>query len=115
MNEPVEIERRRRFLQRDINAAYVNQDERCALCPASIVEGFIADHRVPRAMGGKTTYANLQLICAACAAKKDPDDISRIAKAKRQGAPRKPSKHPLKGRGFDKRLRRHMDGTTSRR
>jgi 5-methylcytosine-specific restriction endonuclease McrA len=114
MAEPVEIEKRRRFKQRDVLQRYADQDGCCALCPAELTD-FIADHRVPRAMGGKTTYANLQLICAACAAKKDPADISRIAKAKRQGAPRKVSKRPMKGRGFDKRFHHHFDGTKSER
>jgi 5-methylcytosine-specific restriction endonuclease McrA len=114
MREPVEIEKRRPFRPVDIQRAYYEQGGCCALCPAEIGR-YIADHRVPRAMGGKTTYANLQLICVACAAKKDPDDISRIAKAKRQGAPRKVSKRPMKGRGFDKRFHHHFDGTKSER
>jgi 5-methylcytosine-specific restriction endonuclease McrA len=116
VNEPVEIERRHRFKARDIAARFHEQGGVCALCPAPL-ERFIADHRVPRAMGGKTNYANCQLLCLDCNALKTfgGGDISRIAKAKRQGAPRKIAKRPMKGRGFSTKLRRHLDGTTSER
>jgi 5-methylcytosine-specific restriction endonuclease McrA len=114
VNEPVKIEKRRRFRQADVVERYRLQDGVCDLCPAELTT-FICDHRVPRAMGGKTNLANLSLVCEACAAKKDPADISRIAKAKRQGAPRKVAKRPMKGRGFDKRVHHHMDGTKSPR
>lgn len=116
MNEPVEIEKRRPFRQIDIERAFFEQGGCCALCPAPL-DRYIADHRVPRAMGGKTNYANCQLLCLDCNALKTfgGGDISRIAKAKRQGAPRKIAKRPMKGRGFSTKLRRHLDGTTSER
>lgn len=120
MNEPVEIEKRHPFRPADVMARYHQQDGVCALCPNPIDKRFIKDHRVPRAMGGKTNYANLQLICEVCAAGKDPADISDIARAKRLAlkadpATRPKSKRPLQGRGFDKTLRRGLDGTTSER
>jgi 5-methylcytosine-specific restriction endonuclease McrA len=119
VNEPVEIEKRRPFRQVDIERAFFEQGGCCALCPAELTR-YIADHRVPRAMGGKTTYANLQLICAGCAAEKDPADISDIARAKRIARKNDPltrprPKRPMKGQGFDKRFHQHMDGTRSRR
>jgi 5-methylcytosine-specific restriction endonuclease McrA len=115
MREPVEIEERHPFRQADVLVRYHDQDGVCALCPASIAERFIKDHRVPRAMGGKTNLANLQLICLDCAATKDPADISAVAKAKRQGAGPKVSRRPMPKRPFQKNLRRHLDGTTSER
>jgi 5-methylcytosine-specific restriction endonuclease McrA len=124
MNDPVEIERRRQFKGRDIHERYREQGGVCALCPASI-QGivFICDHRVPRALGGKTTKANLDLLCPACNDAKtfgEGGDIHQIAKAKRTAlkydpATRPKPKQPLRSRGFDKRLHHHMDGTTSER
>jgi 5-methylcytosine-specific restriction endonuclease McrA len=125
MNEPVEIEARRPFRQRDIQRRFYEQGGCCALCPADIAGGFIADHRVPRALGGKTNYANLSLLCLACDSAKtfghgQTGDIQRIAKAKRTARKHDPltrpkTKQPLRSRGFDKRLHHHMDGTTSER
>jgi hypothetical protein len=122
MNEPVEIERRRPFREADIRRRFFEQGGCCDRCPADIAGGFIADHRVPRALGGKTTYANLSLLCAACDKLKTggQGDIHKIAKAVRVARKHDPltrprPKQPLKGRGFDKRLRRHMDGSTSER
>ena len=123
MTERPEVEKRRRFRPADIQARYLEQGGCCALCPLEIGERFIADHRVPRALGGKTNKANLDLICVACDLEKTfgkGGDISRIAKTNRlirksDPATRRQSKRPLRSRGFDKRMHHHMDGTRSER
>lgn len=121
--EPVAVERRKPFRARDIQAAYFDQGGLCALCPNSIGRIYVADHRVPRALGGKTCRANLQLLCEACNAAKTNGkrgDIANVAKAVRldrasDPATRPKPKRPLKGRGFDRRFHNHMDGTKSER
>jgi hypothetical protein len=117
--ERVEIERRRPFRQADIEARYAEQGGLCGLCRTPLGKVFIADHRVPRAMGGPTTLANLDLICP------DPcnklkthgkgGDIAMVAKAKRierkaDPATRPVPKRKIKGRGFRKDVRQRMDG-----
>jgi hypothetical protein len=115
--ERVEIEARKAFRKSIVTAAHLEQDGLCALCPNSLGKTFIRDHRQPRAQGGKTDKDNLQLICIACALKKDPADNSATAKAKRLSGerPQKPSKRPLRSRGFDKTHSRRMNGTVTRR
>jgi len=95
---------------------------RCAHCGTRIEAGqaWIANHRVPLAMGGADVLENLEPRHLACDRVETPADLSRIAKAKRQVRLRldmelKPSARPLRSRGFDKRLRKRMDGTVEAR
>ena len=54
------------------------------------------------------------LLCKSCADAKTKRDIAAIAKVKRiQRGPRE-TKRPLKSRGFDKSLKKKMDGTVVR-
>lgn len=102
-HDPVEVEDRRPFKKADVDAVFELQDGCCALCPARLGRTFVRDHRRPRAQGGKTDRANLDLICVGCAAKKDPADNSRTAKAKRQAKlmqPKAAPKRPIRSRGF---------------
>lgn len=122
MNEPVEIEKRRPFRPVDIQAVYFEQGGACALCPADIGGGFIADHRVPRALGGRTNRHNLQLLCLACNERKTGGrggDISQIARAvriarKSDPATRPQPKRPLRSKGFDRSVRRSLGGVVTR-
>jgi hypothetical protein len=122
--EEVTVEKRRPFRKADIAARYAEQGGRCALCPASIEGGFIADHRAPRALGGLTVLKNLDLICEPCNARKTNGkrgDIAIIAKCERVRIKSDPQlrkariKRPLKSRGFSTTLRRRFDGTVERR
>lgn len=42
------------------------QSRKCAECRKHLRSGYHVDHIVPVALGGKTTRANLQLLCAPC-------------------------------------------------
>lgn len=83
------------------------------------------DHVQPWQLEGKSTLANCMLLCAvapdSCHAKKTREDVARIAKAKRQklhhetGRSRARRGRPLQSRGFDRTLRKRMDGTVTKR
>jgi hypothetical protein len=84
-----------------------------------------ADHVIPVAFGGESTLANGQALCVECNAAKGRLEAkmalradkmggrvgqqARREKAKASGKPR------LQSRGFDKTLRRKMDGSVERR
>lgn len=97
-----------------MRAVYETQGGRCALCPATLSGRFVRDHRVPRALGGKTNRANLQLLCEPCDARKTAGsggDIAKAAKADRlirkaDPVTRRVSRRPLKGRAFYKGSKR---------
>lgn len=116
--EKVAVEKRRAFRQSDVDARYAEQGGLCALCPTALENIFIADHRVPRGMGGATDFANLSLICIPCNKAKTHGkggDIAMVAKAKRierkaDPKTRPTSRRPLRSRGFDKRLSKGFDG-----
>lgn len=57
----------------------------CEGCGKVLVTGDIHyDHRVPYAMGGASTYANCQVLCSACHARKSRTvDAPALAKAER--------------------------------
>lgn len=77
---------------------------RCEHPGCEVRSGLDWEHRIPRGLGGGDTPGNIQLLCQAHHSPKTKDDISRIAKAKRQEAKsfgdKKPSK--LKGPKFPK-------------
>ena len=57
----------RKFLRRDINAAYARQQGRCAICGKEFpLDKMHADHIVPWSRGGHTTPENLQMLCVEC-------------------------------------------------
>ena len=97
-------------------------NDRCAHCGARIEaeDAWIANHRVPLAMGGADALENLEPRHLTCDRVETPADLSRIAKAKRQARLRldveaEPSRRPIRSRGFDRRLRKRMDGTVEAR
>jgi len=57
---------RRRFNARERFALFLAADGVCALCGASLVAGFHADHVEPYSAGGLTDVTNGQALCAAC-------------------------------------------------
>jgi len=79
------------------------------------------DHERPLSMGGEDTLDNLRAVTAEAHLAKTCGDLARLAKAKRcerfmaEGRHRKRRGRPLQSRGFDKSLRKRMDGTVERR
>ena len=66
---PPQIKRRERQLLRASHAVWYERlaleySERCANCGA--MNKLVLDHIVPIAKGGRSTYGNLQLLCAEC-------------------------------------------------
>lgn len=89
----------------------------CALCSRSLAGTWHIDHVIPIALTGKHEMSNWQALCVKCHSEKTKDDIGNIAKTNRlikaDFEPHKPSR--IKSRGFDKSLRKRMDGTVERK
>lgn len=106
--EPVEPTPRRPMTPKRRLEVLLSHKGRCARCGEKINdEPWIANHRVPLAMGGADDLANLEPLHKRCDGEITPTDIRRIAKVKRirlkhRGEfPKSP--RPLKGRGFQRR------------
>lgn len=115
---PVIPEPRRAFRKADVDQAFEDQRGRCALCPRMLGHTFVRDHIKPRDLAGETNRANLQLLCAACNLTKTAADRERIDKSRRirkREAGDGPTKRPIRSRGFQKNLRRKMNGTVETR
>lgn len=55
------------------------QKNRCAICKASLRNGYHADHIMPLARGGQHVASNIQLLCASCnLAKSSRDPIAHM-------------------------------------
>ena len=118
----VETEPRRKL--RAWEVAQLMQDQRgfCAACRSKLYVGeFDADHVIPLSCGGTNALTNFQLLCKGCHnAKSRGEDIPAAAKIKRQAgitgqAARREKNGPqIKSRGFDKTIRKRMDGTVER-
>lgn len=100
----------------------------CALCGEDIEPGhiWIAEHMVPFALGGADDDGedNVRPAHAECAARKTGGtagtghrgDIASIARAVRLSTGGKKPRGPkIKGRGFDARFKRKLNGTTEER
>ena len=118
----VETEPRRKL--RDWEVAQLMQDQRgfCAACMSKLyVGGFDADHVIPLSCGGTNALTNFQLLCRPChLAKTSGADVPDAAKIKRmsgekgQRARRAKNGPKIKSRGFDKTIRKRMDGTVEK-
>jgi len=92
-----------------------SQGGQCCVPGCTETRGLIGEHSTPSAwIGGKPD----QLMCPAHHALKTPLDIKKIAKVKRilkrlTGARR--ARKKITNRGFDKRLRKKLDGTVEAR
>ena len=108
-----------------MSSRYVPKATRMALdaqaaCQACGGPGpFEADHSTPHALGGGNGADNLQNLCIPCHRAKTRHDVKAIAKVKRivrkQAGTWRPNRKRIRSRGFDKRLRRRMDGSVVRR
>ena len=107
---------RREFSAKVCAAAFQRADGRCEgqrngeRCSVRLTVGkYRYDHILPDWLGGEPTLDNCQVICMACDGAKTPADQSRIAKTKRQHAAHIGAKP--KGRGWQSKFRKRMDGS----
>ena len=86
----------------------------CACCRAPLVLAQ-ADHKNPLWCTGTNEADNWQLLCISCHGAKTKREATARAKVKRLErmrweALKKPNGRKMQSRGFDKRLRKRMDG-----
>lgn len=98
------------------------QDKRCTICGDKLFDPVEYDHVVSLAMGGADDPANIECLHLRCHRDfKCKVDASALARAKRRerfmetGRHRNRKSRPIQSRGFDKSLRKRMDGTVERR
>ena len=93
----------------------------CELCASKIFGRWVAGHIIAHALGGPTTIENGRAECLLCAGQTHIEDTMTAARARRlagltgQRARREKHGSKLKSRGFDKTLRKRMNGKTERR
>jgi hypothetical protein len=87
----------------------------CYWCKQPIIGRFEIDHVIALALTGEDEDTNCAPMHRKCHRQKTTQDQRAFGKVRRLLKPKRPSKRPMKGRGFDKRLRRHLDGTTCER
>jgi 5-methylcytosine-specific restriction protein A len=102
--------------RRGVFAAY---DGCCAGCDEALQPGWHIDHIKPLRAGGEHAPRNWMALCPDCHRDKSAAESTGYARADRlhdrEVNGRKPSKHPLRGRPFDKSMSRKFDGTVVRR
>ena len=117
--EKIEATPRKAFTQKQRAEAFLRAGGRCELCANKLTGTWELDHRVSLWMGGAHEPDNWQCLCVACHRNaKTPADATARAKVKRlekkaDPVTRKPSR--MQSRGFDKSLRRKMNGTIERK
>lgn len=124
--EPVPATPRQRLTGSQRSDILGRQQWRCCACPEPLVRydgstrillPMIDEHILPLELGGSNDLTNRELRCIPCARAKTKDDIKRIAKArrirKRETEGPKPSR--IQSRGFQKTLRKKLNGTVVRR
>lgn len=90
-------------------AAFERAKGHCESCGGKILTRAEYDHRIPCALGGSNDLANCVCLCAKCHRVKTVSaDVPAISKSVRI---REKRAGVRKGRGFDKRWRKKMDGT----
>ena len=116
--EPVEATTRRAMPLARKRRIHAEHFGRC-VCGAKVPvsgPGVTYDHRIPIWFGSPDQDDRVRPLCDSCDAAKTPDDLTRIAKTKRQQrmmAP-KPDRargRKLQGRPFDKTKSRRFDRT----
>lgn len=115
-------ERRKGFTARDVAAVFIKFEARCARCREKVSLGnYQIDHIQRLDALGKHELDNWQLLCVPCHKPKTKVDNAEAKKGARirmetgQQMRRKKRQTPLiKSRGFNKRLRRKMNGLVER-
>ena len=113
---------RRNFTPATRKAAYERAQGRCQGCGMDLAgKRWDCDHVRADALLGEPTLDNAAVLCVPChrgKGGKTAGDLKRLAKAKRQqlyhetGKSHRHQSRPIQSRGFDKRLRRKMNGET---
>lgn len=104
---------RSEFSKKTKLAAFERAKGHCENCGAKILTAAEYDHRIPDYLGGSNELENCVCLCPKCHRRKTTEqdrpaiDKSRRITEKRAGV--------RKGRGFNKRWRKKMDGTVERR
>ncbi len=117
--EAVEATPRKAFTKKQRAEAFLRAGGRCELCEVKLSGRFDIDHILALHHGGLHEPANWRVVCVECHRDKTKSDVKASAKIRRLQAKhdpdreRKPSR--LKGRGFNKVLRKKMNGTVERR
>lgn len=92
----------------------------CFACTAALLD-VEYDHVIPLGLGGSNASDNWAALCPACHRSKTRQDLRLIAKAKRRrryqetGRSRAPHSGWGGSKGFDKTLRKRMDGQVEKR
>lgn len=114
--------KRQRFSPRDVASVFIKCDGRCASCREKVqLDGYAIDHIQALDHLGKHELKNWQLLCRPCHAVKTASDVKASAKGRRLrnecGQAKRRAERGgsmIKSRGFDKTLRKRMDGTVVR-
>jgi hypothetical protein len=123
---PDHIPARKAFPAKVRQAIYDRSGGHCEACGVEIApDNWHADHVIPVAFGGESTLANGQALCVECNAAKGRLEAKMALRADKMGGrvgqqarrerAKASGKPRLQSRGFDKTLRRKMDGTVERR
>ncbi len=110
--------KRRKLPPRDFGTLWNRQQGTCGCgCGESLDSGPVdVEHQLPVALGGSNDLENLSLWLRPCHKIKTRDDVKRIRKADRQrryhetGKSHQHRTRPIQSRGFDKTLKRKMNG-----
>lgn len=119
--EPVGATKRKAMGRERKRRIHIARRGLCAFCKNPCERfgpGTIYDHIIPLALGGQGVNSNVQLLYAEpCNRLKTLRDRKHIAKAKRLAGETcaGPTKRPLKGRPFSKKLTRGFDGRVRQR
>jgi 5-methylcytosine-specific restriction endonuclease McrA len=110
-------ERRRSFTAKQRNMIANRQEWRCNVCKCDLWKiAYEIDHIQRLDALGKHEPSNWQALCVPCHAIKTKVDNREAKKGRRIRGDNKPRvKKAIPSRGFNKTLRRRMDGTTERK
>lgn len=122
-------EKRRSFTARQVAAVFIRYDGRCAKCAWKVTPGgYHIDHITPISALGKHELENWQLLCIECHTGKTKRDnfeakkSARIrgekgqrARRERRGGSSIKGRSEIKSAGFNKTLRKRMDGSVVKR
>ncbi|MCA6256950.1 MAG: HNH endonuclease [Phenylobacterium sp.] len=108
---------RRGFTARQRQAVAEAFDGQCSACESGLTGTWHIDHVIPLALGGRHDPGNWVPVCVDCHKAKTRGDVKAIAKTariiRRETEGPKPSR--LKSRGFNRGMRKKMDGTVEKR
>ena len=120
--EEVKLDPRRLFTPRQRAQIFENAKGKCELCGTKVRGKWVAGHIIPHAIGGRTEVSNGRVEGVACGCAKETASKDATTAAKCNRLLGKTGKHKpgarvkkIKGRGFDKTLRKRMNGKVEKR